>query len=257
MIYILWNPDFEVIWILNQYLSHIYLSKILFSFLQSHLIIPNFLRGLKMITIRFLYGILTGVGSAFTALLNMQCWKLELTKTVNRNANCSFFELIRQNMRFKTPQWYIRKYAFFFFFFFFFCNLLTEPGSTFKMKLFYANQNKITKWMNDLLSYPPLPYRKSKNVLIMWWVSMKWPNRPTWYCSHMKKLTSVLHVGFVLFPVCQIIFCWKWHSSEHVQTDGFELFWYSNFVFLMIAFTTGLSGFVQTIKAPIFSVNMN
>ena len=36
--------------------------------------------------------------------------------------------------------------------------------------------------------------------------------------------------------------------SEHLQTDGFKSFWYSNFVYLMIAFTPGLSEFVQTIK---------
>ena len=36
--------------------------------------------------------------------------------------------------------------------------------------------------------------------------------------------------------------------SEHLQTDGFKSFWYSNFVYLMIEFTTGLSWFVQTIK---------
>ena len=57
-----------------------------------------------MTTIGCLLGILTGVGSAFTALLHMQCWKLELTKTVNRNANYLFFELVRQNMRLKLPQ---------------------------------------------------------------------------------------------------------------------------------------------------------
>ena len=29
--------------------------------------------------------------------------------------------------------------------------------------------------------------------------------------------------------------------SEHLQTDGFESFWYSNIVFSMTAFTIGLS----------------
>ena len=57
-----------------------------------------------MFTIEFLHGILTWVGSAFTVLLNMQCWKLELTEIVNRNANYSFFELVRQNMRLKLQQ---------------------------------------------------------------------------------------------------------------------------------------------------------
>ena len=146
--------------------------------------------------------------------------------------------------------------SFFFFFFFVIC----LQSLDLHLKWSYSMLIK-TKSQNEgmiFLSYPPLPYRKSKNVL-MWWISMKWPTRPTWYCSQMKKkiLTSVLHVGFVLFPVCHIMFCWKWCSSEHVQTDGFESFWYSYFVFLMIAFTTGLSGFVQTVKAPILSVNMN
>ena len=59
-----------------------------------------------MITMGFLHWILTRVGSAFT-FLNMKCWKLELTKIVNRNANYSFFELVRQKMRFKLPQWHI------------------------------------------------------------------------------------------------------------------------------------------------------
>ena len=68
----------------------------------------------------FLHGILTRVGSVFTTILNMQCWKLDLTETVNRNANYSFFELVRQNMRLKLPQRHIRKYALL-------CNLLSEP----------------------------------------------------------------------------------------------------------------------------------
>ena len=37
-------------------------------------------------------------------LLNMHCWKLELSETVNSNANYSFSELVRQNMRSKLQQ---------------------------------------------------------------------------------------------------------------------------------------------------------
>ena len=209
-----------------------------------------------MITIRFLYGILKRVGSAFTALLNMQCWKLELTKTVNRNANCSFFELIRQNMRFKLPQWYIRKYALFFFFFFFFF-VICSQSLDLHLKWSYSMLIK-TKSQNEWMIFYHIHPSRTENPKMYSCGELAW-NDPIGLLDiahKWKKLTSVLHVGFVLFPVCQIIFCWKWLSSEHVQTDGFESFWYSNFVFLMIAFTTGLSGFVQT-KAPIFSVNMN
>ena len=110
-------------WILDQYLSHTGLP-IKYSKFESFDYFLISFWGLKMITIGFLYGILTRVWSAFTALL-MQCWKLELTETVNSNENCSFFELDRQNMSFKLLHWHIRKYNFFFFFFF--CNLLTEP----------------------------------------------------------------------------------------------------------------------------------
>ena len=101
-------------------ISFTYLSKIIYFFLlQHHLIIPNFLLGLKMITVGLQHGILARVGSAFTTLLNMQCWKLNLTEIVNRNANYSFFELVRQIMKLKLPQWH-RKYALF-------SNLLTKP----------------------------------------------------------------------------------------------------------------------------------
>ena len=82
------------------------------------------------------------------------CWKLELTEIVDRNVNYSFFELVRQNMRLKLPQWHIRKCALF-------CNLLTEPK--FKVELLYANQNRITKWTNDFLSYPPSPRPSHKD----------------------------------------------------------------------------------------------
>ena len=58
-----------------------------------------------MIATEFLYGILTRVGSAFTALLNIQCWKLELTEIVNRK--CKLFILN------------YKEYALF-------CNLLTK-----------------------------------------------------------------------------------------------------------------------------------
>ena len=73
-----------------------------------------------MITIGFLHGILIRVGSAFTALLNMQCWILELTETVKRNASCSFFEVVRQNMRLKLLQLTYTEIVFFFLFCFVF-----------------------------------------------------------------------------------------------------------------------------------------
>ena len=31
------------------------------------------------------------------------------------------------------------------------------------------------------------------------------------------KLTSVLSVGYLLFLVCLIIFCWKWHSFQNTS----------------------------------------
>ena len=49
----------------------------------------------------------------------------------------------------------------------------------------------------------------------------------------------------VISSVSDYIFLEMALLSEHVQTDGFKSFWYSNSLYLMTAFTTGLSGFVQ------------
>ena len=70
-----------------------------------------------MIVIGFLHGILTRVGSAFTASLNMQCWKLELTEIVNRK--CKLFILS------------YKEYALF-------CNLLTKARAYQNLKWSYS-----------------------------------------------------------------------------------------------------------------------
>ena len=60
----------------------------------------------------------------------------------------------------------------------FFFLICSQTLSRYKVELFYAAQNKITKWMNDFLQYIFLltPKRKSKMVvLLMWWVGMEWP----------------------------------------------------------------------------------
>ena len=46
-------------------------------------------------------GFLHGYEMHLLHYLIMQCWKSELTETINRNANYSFFELVRQKMRLK------------------------------------------------------------------------------------------------------------------------------------------------------------
>ena len=150
---------------------------------------------------------------------------------------------LRQNMILKPQQWHIRKYALS-------CNLLTEPLSKLKVEQFYANQNKITKWTDLFLSYPPLPVKKiwkCTHVVSLW-------NNPiglldiahkckTWHLCYLSQwglcvISSVSN--YILLEMALL--------SEHLQTDGFESFWYRNFEFLMIAFTIGLSGFVQTNK---------
>ena len=169
-------------WLIN--IFHIY-QKFYF-FFNSYLIIPYFLLG----PVNDYSGIPTWdsyMGRRYIYCITLICnvGNEEFTETVNRNANYSFLELVRQNMRLKLQQWYIN-YAFFFFFFFFFV-ICSQSLSKLRVEQFYMliktkspNEQMILKNHIHLL-----PSRKSKNVL-MWWVNMKWPNRPTWYyCSHM------------------------------------------------------------------------
>ena len=65
----------------------------------------------------------------------------------------------------------------------------------------------------------------------------------------LLDITNVKHeicatCGLYVIPVRLIIYFvllkMALLSEEHLQTDGFESLWYSNFVYLTIAFNTGL-----------------
>ena len=70
---------------------------------------------------------------------------------------------------------------------------------------------------------PPPPLRKSRLVeVLMWWVSMEWPYRPTWYCSQGKldicaicrlcvisSMSNYIIVGNVS-PFRNTPKCWVW-----------------------------------------------
>ena len=149
---------------------------------------------------------------------------------------------LRQNMRLKLQQWHIMKYALF---------------------LQFAHRAYLNwKWSNSMLiktrspneriffSHPPRPVkkiRKCTHVVSLW-------NNPIRLLdiAHKYKAWHLCYLSqwglCVIFSVSHYILLEMALLSEHLQTDGFESFWYRNFEFLMIVFTMGLSGFVQTNK---------
>ena len=98
------------------------------------------------------------------------------------------------------------------------------------------------------LSHPPPPVKKiwkCTHVVSLW-------NNPIGLLdiAHKYKAWHLCYLSqwglCVISSVSNYILLEMALLSEHLQTDGFESFWYRNFEFLMIAFTMGLSGFVQT-----------